>query len=127
MKKIMRLTGLLSLMFAAFFAMSSFIVTESSSSSSDLNADRAEKTYSCTVTVYKRAKNGQTWPYEYATVAGNVKGLTGGMTKDVKTDSKGKAVIEWYSDADLGAIYVGGKKFPGTYVNGGSYTIYVDA
>ena len=69
-------------------------------------------------------KNGRTdWPYEYACVAAKVDGFFGGMTRDVRTDDRGIAIIEWSSDNDLEEIYVSGQTFHGPFENGRSYTL----
>ena len=72
-----------------------------------------------------------TWLYEGATVSGEART---GFTKDVKTDSKGRATLVWYSSSSLKAIYVKGTrfgetstKFEGPFEDGGSYTFYIDA
>lgn len=77
---------------------------------------------SCTVKVYWR-KNGQTYPYKYCKVVGE---NWAGFCKEVRTDSEGNATLVWIDDCDLKAIYVDGKKHEGKYVDGGSYTFYVD-
>lgn len=116
--------GLMALMMTVVLAVSAFTkAPDSNSVSNDTAISLNETEYSCTVTVYKK-DGDQTWPYYYATVAGK---NSSGFTKDVKTDKKGKAVLIWYSNTDLNAIYVDGKKFEGRYENGGSYTFYVDA
>lgn len=63
------------------------------------------------------------WPYEYATVAAEVDGFFGGMTRDVRTDDRGIAVIEWSSDNNLKKIFVSGQTFEGPFENGRTYTL----
>lgn len=106
--------------------------TEPEQNESESTVISSETEYRCTVTVYARS-NGQTWLYESATVSGQVKG-SGGFTKDVKTDSKGRATLVWYSSDELKVIWVKGTglfdtsvKFEGSYRDGGSYTFYIDA
>jgi len=124
MKKMLKAMGLLTLMMVVGLVVSAFNkASESDSVPTDNAVSLNETEYSCTVTVYKK-DGDQTWPYYYATVAGK---NSDGFTKDFKTDKSGKAVLIWYSDSDLNAIYVDGKKFEGRYENGGSYTFYVDA
>ncbi len=72
----------------------------------------------------KVLKNGRSdWPYEYACVSAMVGGFPGGMTRDVRTDDRGIAIIEWSSDNDLEKIYVSGQTFPGPFENGRSYIL----
>ena len=72
----------------------------------------------------KVLKNGRSdWPYEYACVSAMVGGFPGGMTRDVRTDDRGIAIIEWSSDNDLEKIYVSGQTFPGPFESGRSYIL----
>jgi hypothetical protein len=69
-------------------------------------------------------KNGRLdWPYEYARVSAKVEGFFGGMTRDVRTDDRGIATIEWSSDNDLEEIYVSGQTFDGPFENGRMYKL----
>ena len=69
-------------------------------------------------------KNGRLdWPYEYAYVSAKVEGFLGEMTRDVRTDDKGIAIIEWSSDNDLEKIYVSGQTFYGPFENGRNYRL----
>ena len=69
-------------------------------------------------------KNGRLdWPYEYARVSALVEGFMGGMTRDVRTDDRGFATIEWSSGNDLEKIFVSGQTFYGPFENGRSYTL----
>ena len=69
-------------------------------------------------------KNGRLdWPYEYACVSAKVEGILGGMTRDVRTDDRGIATIEWSSDDDLEKIYVSGQTFYGPFESGRRYTL----
>ena len=52
-----------------------------------------------------------------------VGGFPGGMTRDVRTDDRGIAIIEWSSDNDLEKIYVSGQTFPGPLEHGRSYIL----
>lgn len=54
-----------------------------------------------------------TWLYEGATVSGLARG---GFTDDVRTDSKGRATLIWYSNSDFKAIYVKGTGLTDTSV-----------
>ena len=55
-------------------------------------------------------------------VVGETSGFIGGLTKAVKTDSEGHALISWKSSTStLSAIYVDGKKHKGKYKSGSSY------
>lgn len=128
MKKFITLciTALLYAVFASFGTQA----TEPAPKKSDAAPTVAAREYSCTVTVYAKGSR-DTWLYEGATVSGLA---SGGFTKDVKTDSKGRATLVWSSSSELKAIYVKGTgfgdtsvKFEGRYEDGGSYTFYIDA
>ena len=69
-------------------------------------------------------KNGRIdWPYEYVCVAAKIGDFFGGMTRNVRTDDRGIAIIEWSSNNDLEKIYVSGQTFYGPFENGRSYTL----
>lgn len=56
-------------------------------------------------------------------VTGEVTGIFGGLTKSVRTDTNGHAILQWSSSTgSLGAIYVDGKKYSGKYTSGSSYS-----
>lgn len=74
---------------------------------------------SLTVKVYKR-DGSKTWPYSGCKVSHNRDYET------VRTDSDGVAKLSWSSNDAPSAIYVDGKKYEGSYSDGGSYTFYVD-
>lgn len=117
-------------MIYAVFASAGTQATEPAPQKSDAATTVAPREYSCTVTVYAKGSRSN-WLYEGATVTGLA---SGGMTKDVKTDSKGRATLVWSSGSELKAIYVKGTrfgetstKFEGPFEDGGSYTFYIDA
>ena len=78
----------------------------------------------CEVRILKNGRDD--WPYEYATISAKVKGFFGGFTREVHTDDRGIATIEWSSDDDLEAIYVSGKTFHGRFESGRYYTLRYD-
>ena len=116
-------------LFYATFASIGTQATQPEPVKSDGTTTVADREYSCTVTVYARAGR-QTWLYESASVIGET---SNGFTKEVTTDSKGRATLVWYSRR-LKAIYVKGTglfdthvEFEGPFEDGGSYTFYIDA
>ena len=113
-----------------FGFMNGNVIASESAVQKESTSVSSESEYKCTVTVYARGSR-DTWLYEGATVSGQA---SGGFTKDVKTDSKGRATLIWHSGSTLKAIYIKGTgltdtsvKFEGNYEDGGSYTFYIDA
>ena len=49
----------------------------------------------------------------------------GGMAKAVNTDTGGRALLEWSSNASLSDIYISGKGHRGPFKNGGTYTFQI--
>ena len=117
-------------LFYAAFASIGTQATQPDPVKTDGTTTVADREYSCTVTVYARGSR-QTWLYESASVSGET---SMGFTKEVRTDSKGRATLVWYSRSGVKAIWVKGTglfdthvKFEGPFEDGGSYTFYIDA
>lgn len=46
----------------------------------------------------------------------------GGVTKDHRTGSDGRVVLQWAHNSNLSDIYINGKGHKGPFKNGGTYT-----